>query len=213
MLPGSPLAASCPEPVARNGLSLARNGCRLSATSIPGSKLPACYFASFQVRWLCPFGPSAPLPQARFAPACGGFIACDPLHFHDSVRPAAPTISTPLRDFCFPRDQSVQPRLLPAGPPDESARFPLAPRRPSWLKFGLRIIVPGPLRFRRLAVPQTSWNLLDYDPDCVLGQYFSERNCPFSSVFNLFVFNILRSSREGCLVDKPIAARPDFAIL
>jgi hypothetical protein len=45
MLPGSPLAAFCPEPVARNGFSLARNSCRLSATSIPGSKLPACYFA------------------------------------------------------------------------------------------------------------------------------------------------------------------------
>jgi hypothetical protein len=42
-----------------------------------------------------------------------------------------PAISTPLRDFCVPRDQSVQPPLLPAGPPDESARFPLAPRRPS----------------------------------------------------------------------------------
>jgi hypothetical protein len=63
MLPGSPLAAFCPEPVARNGFSLARNGCHLSAASIPGSKLPACYFASFQVRWLCPFGPSAPLPR------------------------------------------------------------------------------------------------------------------------------------------------------
>src|SRR5450759_2965522 len=63
MLPGSPLAASCPEPVARNGFSLARYGCRLSATSIPGSKLPACYFASFQVGWLYPFGPSAPLPR------------------------------------------------------------------------------------------------------------------------------------------------------
>jgi hypothetical protein len=47
----------------RNGFLLTRNGCRLSATSIPGSKLPACYFASFQVRWLCPFGPSAPLPR------------------------------------------------------------------------------------------------------------------------------------------------------
>jgi hypothetical protein len=63
MLPGSPLAASCPEPVARNGFSLARNSCRLSATSIPGSKLPACYFASFQVRWSCPFGHLAPLPR------------------------------------------------------------------------------------------------------------------------------------------------------
>ena len=62
MLPDSPLAASCPEPVARNGFSLAHNGCRLSATSIPGSKLPACYFASFQVGWSCPFGLSAPLP-------------------------------------------------------------------------------------------------------------------------------------------------------
>ena len=51
MLPGSPLAASCPEPVASNGFLLARNGCRLSATSIPGSKLPACYFAPFQVRF------------------------------------------------------------------------------------------------------------------------------------------------------------------
>ena len=49
LLPGSPLAASCPEPVARNGFSLARNSCRLSATSIPGSKFPACYFAIFQV--------------------------------------------------------------------------------------------------------------------------------------------------------------------
>src|ERR1035437_6969054 len=63
MLPGSPRAASCPEPVARNGFSLARYGCRLSATSIPGSKLPACYFASSQVGRLCPFGPSAPLPR------------------------------------------------------------------------------------------------------------------------------------------------------
>jgi hypothetical protein len=44
--PGSPLAAFCPEPVARNGFSLSCNGCRLSATSIPGSKFPACHFAS-----------------------------------------------------------------------------------------------------------------------------------------------------------------------
>jgi hypothetical protein len=40
------LAAFCPEPSARNGFLLARNSCRLSAASIPGSKLPACYFAS-----------------------------------------------------------------------------------------------------------------------------------------------------------------------
>ncbi len=61
---------------------------------------------------------------------CGRFTAWGPLHFHYLVRLAAPTVSTPLRDFYVPRDQSVQPRLLPAGPPDEFARFPLAPRRP-----------------------------------------------------------------------------------
>jgi hypothetical protein len=131
MLPGSPLAASRPEPVARNGFSLPRNGRRLSATSIPGSELPACYFASFQAG----YGARSALRLHYRIPVCtgnGGFTAYGPLHFPDSVRPAAPAISTPLRDFCRPRDQSVQPRLLPAGPPDESARFPLAPRRPSW---------------------------------------------------------------------------------
>jgi hypothetical protein len=130
MLPGSPLAASCPEPVARNGFSLARNSCRLSTTSIPGSKLPACYFVTFQVG----FRARSAIRLHYRVPDCagrGGFIACGPLHCHRSVRPAAPAISTPLRGFYSPRDQSVQPRLLPAGPPDESARFPLAPRRPS----------------------------------------------------------------------------------
>ena len=171
MLPGSPLAASCPEPIARNGFSLAHNSCRLSATSIPGSKLPACYFAPFQPG----FRARSALRLRHRVPVCagyGGFIACGPLHFHRLVRPAAPAISTPLRDFYLPRDQSVQPPLLPAGPPGESARSPLAPRRPSCLKFGLRIIVPGPLRFRRLAVPQTSWNLFYYAPDAHFRQCF-----------------------------------------
>ena len=67
MLPGSPLAAFCPEPVARNGFSLARNGCRLSATSIPGSKLPACYFASSQAASVPvrPFGSTTAAPGLR----------------------------------------------------------------------------------------------------------------------------------------------------
>jgi hypothetical protein len=37
---------------------------------------------------------------------------------------------------------------------------------------GLRITVPGPLRFRRLAVPQTSWNLSHYAPDAQFRQRF-----------------------------------------
>ena len=127
MLPGSPLAASCPEPVARNGFSLARNSCRLSATSIPGSKLPACYFATFQVG----FRARSALRLHYRVPdcaGCGSFIAWGPLHCHRSVRPAAPAISTPLRDFCLPRDQSVQQIPPPSGSPSEIARFPLAPR-------------------------------------------------------------------------------------
>jgi hypothetical protein len=79
----------------------------------------------------CPFGPSAPLPRSPVGTGGGRFFASGPLHFHCPVRPAATAISTPLRDFCLPRDQSVQPPSLPAGPPDESARSPLAPRCPS----------------------------------------------------------------------------------
>ena len=61
MLPGTLQASFSTEPVARNGLSLARNGCPLSEASIPGSKVPACYFATCQL--VSPPGPPlAPLP-------------------------------------------------------------------------------------------------------------------------------------------------------
>ena len=131
MLPGSPLAAFCPEPVARNGFSLARNGCHLSAASIPGSKLPACYFASFQVMLVVPVRPFGSTTASRFAPVAAASLPVARCTSTTRFSLPLPAISTPLRDFCVPRDQSVQPPLLPAGPPDESARFPLAPRRPS----------------------------------------------------------------------------------
>jgi hypothetical protein len=73
MLPGSPLAAFCPEPVARNGFLLARNSCRLSATSIPGSKLPACYFASFQVV-VVPVRPFGSTTAFRIAPVAAASL-------------------------------------------------------------------------------------------------------------------------------------------
>jgi hypothetical protein len=57
---------------------------------------------------------------------------------------------------------------------------------------GLRITVPGPLRFRRLAVPQTSWNLFHYDPDVRFRQRFSHRNGAYSSSFICFVSNQLQ---------------------
>src|SRR5260370_9197911 len=101
MLPGSPLAASCPEPVARNGFSLARNSCRLSATSIPGSKLPACYFASFQVG----FRARSALRLHYRIPdcaGCGGFHACFPVSCPHPLVPPPPALATPPHRFCPP---------------------------------------------------------------------------------------------------------------
>jgi len=59
---GTPRSVYSMEPVARNGLSLARNGCFLSEASIPGSMVPACHFATLPA---CspPGPPTAPLPS------------------------------------------------------------------------------------------------------------------------------------------------------
>jgi hypothetical protein len=98
---------------------------------------------------------SAPLP-IPVRPEIGGFNASSPLQLPQPAWPAAGSASTPLRDYYPPRDQSVQQISLPASPPSESARSPFAPHnRFLSLVFRLRITVPGPLRFRRLAVPQT----------------------------------------------------------
>ena len=94
MLPGSPRAFSCPEPVARNGFSLTRNGCRLSAASIPGSKLPACYFASSQIPSV-PVRPFGSTTAPRFAPATAASL------------PQARCTSTTR--FGLPRQQSPLP--------------------------------------------------------------------------------------------------------
>ena len=69
-------------------------------------------------------------------------------------------------------------------------------------KLGLRITVPGPLRFRRLAVPQTSWNLIHYYPSPPRRQSFSDsKNC-FSSTFICFSFIRLPGNASGRAVDK-----------
>jgi hypothetical protein len=119
--------------VTRNGLSLARNSCRLSATSIPRSTFPACYFAPFQVG----FRTRSALWLRYRAPVCparGCFNTSGPLHFHRLVRLTAPAVSTPPRDVYIPQVQSVQRCLLPAGPPGESARFPSLPAPLSFCK-------------------------------------------------------------------------------
>jgi hypothetical protein len=198
----SPVTAFCsPATAAASRRPPFRGQSSQPATSLPSKSLP------------CPFGLSAPLPHSPVCAGCGRFTASGPLHFHYPVQPAALAISTPLRDFCLPRDQSVQPLLLPAGPPDESARFPLAPRRPFRLKLGLRITVPGPLRFRRLAVPQTSWNLIHYAPPTLLRQRFLCSDQHFSSALILFIFNCLWMMRSASPVYKSYPRCLDFAIL
>jgi hypothetical protein len=43
--------------------------------------------------------------------------------------------------------------------------------------------------FRRLAVPQTSWNLYKYAPGSLRGQRFSRRRRAFSSTFSMLSFH------------------------
>src|SRR5450759_4361792 len=164
MLPVSPLAASCPEPVARNGFSLARYGCRLSATSIPGSKLPACYFASFQVRWLCPFGPSAPLPRLRFPRPSGTFASLGIKAFNRLCR--LPVHLTNPPDFLS----------LPAARPNKS-----------WgcgSSFQVRYVSAGLLFLKPLG---TFFTML---PMCVSVNAFRSKIAPFPQYLS-YLFSII----------------------
>jgi hypothetical protein len=126
MLPGLPQPISRPGPVTRNGLSLAHNGSRFRElhSRVDGPDLPLRCLAA---NWYRPVRPSAP-PPIPDRPGVGRFVASGPLQFHSAARLAASPVSTPLRGFCTPPDQSVLPVSLPVGPPSESARFPLAPR-------------------------------------------------------------------------------------
>ncbi len=165
-----PQVCPCSGSEARNGLSLASNeDCFHNLHS--RVKVPDLLLRS-PVRCLfCPFGSQLRHPN-EFAPARAVSLHRTRCRFRNSPGLTALPASTPLRDFYIPRDQSVLPDLLPANPPSESARSPFAPRsRFLSLVFRLRIIVPGPLHLRRLAVPQTSWNQSQYAPEA------SDRQC------------------------------------
>ncbi len=56
---------------------------------------------------------------------------------------------------------------------------------------------------RRLAVPQTSWNLPQYAPDRISDQAISVIFDPFSSRFFSFGFRVLKRVRSESAVDKP----------
>jgi len=138
---------------ARDGLSLARNDIRFhghhSGVNVPGLPL------RFPDRLLLlPVRPFSSAAKTRFAPASGRLFASGPLQFPPPAELAFPPASTSLQDSYIPPDQSVPPDSPLVCPPSEPARLPFAPHsRLLFLGFWLRIIVPDPLRFRRLAVP------------------------------------------------------------
>ena len=158
------------KPLARNGLSLACNDSRFrglhSRVNVPGLLL----------RWLAcvlhrPFGSQAPqplpgLPRKRLLPRpktrCGFFRRLPEL---------PDQLPLPFGIFTSLRIEAFSWICRPAARLPNSPDFRSLPAARRYLtRFGLRITVPGPLRFRRLAVPQTSWNLPHYAPKTREGQ-------------------------------------------
>ena len=155
--------------------------------SIPGSTFPACYFASYLIA-------SAARSafrlrhRSRFAPVSAA-SSLRPVAASRPVRPAAPRPPLPFGTFTSLRIKAFnrlgcQSARLP-NPPD----FLSLPAAVSITRFRLRINVPGPLRFRRLAVPQTSWNLIHYAPESRFSvNAFCAYFARFSSTFILLCF-------------------------
>jgi hypothetical protein len=184
MLPGAPQSLSKTGPVARDGLSLPSNGSRFrglhSRIDVPGLPLRSLHCRSQARSAFCSTAECGS-PRSRLSPRFCPSPACF------RARSASPPASTPLGDFYIPPDQSVQPDSKPISPPSGHARSPLAPHFPlSIASRGKRIIVPGPLRFRRLAVPQTSWNLPHYAPgSCVASRIFGRKRLNFNNFLSV----------------------------
>jgi hypothetical protein len=160
----------------------------------------ACYFA---------LSPQASLSVRPFGSATGsGSPRSRPLLRFWPV--TAPLTASTCR---FSGLHSPSGFLLPSGS-KRSAGFaagrsafrirPIPSRSPLPVLFQLRlrIIVPGSLRFRRLAVPQTSWNLIHYAPEAIWRQRFSGREEAFSSRFICNVSNQLQTKPGWFPVDK-----------
>ena len=140
-LPATPQSLSSTEPVPRSALSLARNGCRLSTASIPGSTVPDCYFKTS--RLVPPPGPpSAPLPP----------LVCPSRRQFLRLQPVAALLAGSLDCFlCL----HSPPGLLP---PSGSKRS--TDSAASRLTFRIRPISsrsPLPVLFLGLAADHRSW--------------------------------------------------------
>ena len=151
------------------------------AETISGSKLLACHFAS----------------QPAGSPARSALLLRYRIRFAPEFRPLQrfwPVATSPASQTCV--SSSLHSPLGLLHPSGSKRSTGLAVRRPAFrtrpipiaphsrflsLVYRLRIIVPGPLRFRRLAVPQTSWNLFHYAPGTVFGQMIFDALNDFSS--------------------------------
>ena len=176
----SPQTASLSEPVARDGLSLACNGCPFQSlhSRVNGPGLPlrahACQLHrpfGFKLHYLFRFAPeqAASLLQAR----CG----CISRRLRQRFPPPLPSgtvTSLGIKAFNWIR-----------------CRLARLPARPISVRSPPPILLLGPASdhrsrsatFRRLAVPQTSWNLPQYALRSFSGQLFLRDQARFSSVF------------------------------
>ena len=145
-------------PVARNGLSLTRNNDRFHGHH-SGVNAPDLLLRSLARSLPGPFGFQLHY-RFRFAPVPAASslrpVAC----WLPRSRGSASGLHSPS-GFLLPPDQSVLPNS------GRSVRLPVAPDAfrsplPSLLLVWETDHRSGTLRFRRLAVPQTSWNLPHY---------------------------------------------------
>jgi hypothetical protein len=113
--------------------------------------------------------------------------------------------STSHREFSLPPDQRVLPRSNRLARPPDRPDFLSLPAPGSIARYRQRITVPGPLPFRWLAVPQTSWNLLHYALEPENGQSVSVTR--FTLFLNFFVtyFEVLSEKKAAFFVKKTAA--------
>ena len=130
----SPLAASCPEPVANNGFLLTRTGYRLSATSISGVKAPSLLLRFLPSTLVVPVRPFGSTTACRFAPAAAASLPV--ARCTSTTRFGLPRLRSPLpsgivaslgikafnRVCCLPVHLTNPPDFLslPAARPGES---------------------------------------------------------------------------------------------
>ena len=115
----------------------------------------------------------------------GRFLASCPLLLPRPAPRMARPASTPLRDFCLPKDQSVRLARSPGGPPSDSARSPFAPRSLQTSKLDF---LAADHRSRSATFPEAccSSNLLEPDPLCARRRFRSIFICPLTPCFLKF---------------------------